>query len=203
MLLIAFIGFVILLLPVALILRNRSVQDVLDDKGLSSLRSIDSSSPEFYQQPEPREKQKLSSGNVPASGLEMNRENINKIGKILSVIGVIALFLPVPEVVKFLGLFFLFLGSIVSKLSKPDAEKKTKKSANSTVQKIRLLAAKPEYGEALKLLYEDKSENPQAAESVHYQRAVQYLQKKGVSADEAKENLTLLAGLMGKRKPNP
>jgi len=199
MLLIAFVSFIVLLLILVLVLRNLSVQDVLGKDDHTDLLIGNSPSTDLYPQPQTQRSATPSLPKNASPNFELNRENVHKLSRALSIIGAVALFLPTPDFVNFLGLAFLFLGSIVSRATKPAEQKKKRKtSQNQTVQKIRLLANRPEYGEALKLLYADKKENPQAADDVHYRRAVQYLERRGVSPVDARRNLALLAGVMAK-----
>lgn len=208
-LLIGFILFAILILVLAVIIRNMSVWDVLGDDAstISTPTVTPSAAPQdpFASRKEKGQKSPASSA-APSASFELNRENLSKISKILSVVGVIALFLPLPEVVKFFGFGALFIGLLLSKVTKENKKTATpqiptaKKTASTTVQKVRLLASQPQYGEALKILQIDMREKTAAPEELQYQRAVQYLVDRGVSPAEARENLTLLAGVIAKAR---
>ena len=110
-------------------------------------------------------------------------------------------FAPLPESFNGFALGLAGIGYLLIKATASPKGKKNTQNNNPVAQKIRLLSSKPEYNEALKLLYNDHSDNPQATEEEKYNRAIRYLQSKGISRDEAKENLVLLFTLL-KRKNN-
>jgi len=129
-LLIGFILFVILLLVLVFIVRNLSVRDILDEDvsiKVTPTPQISANDP-FASQA----KKASRSTTIPQKqerSFELNRENLNKFSKLLSVVGVIALFLPLPKSIKFFGIAFLFVGSILSKLTQTDKKKNIKKPA--------------------------------------------------------------------------
>ncbi len=194
-LLIAFISFVTLLLVVSIIVRKMSVQDIFDN---------DSTSYTAQSLTLPMSKRiQLNSSKSPAreeKSFNLNRENIYKFGRALSIIGAIILFTPTPESIKAFGLGMASLGWILSKATAPPKKTGRSPQKNATAQKVRMLAGKPEYNKALKLLYTDINDASLVSEEEKYRRAISYLQTKKVSKSEAKDNLRLLLALLTQKQ---
>ncbi|MBT3313221.1 MAG: hypothetical protein HN390_01270 [Anaerolineae bacterium] len=192
-LLIGFISFAVFLLIGVMILRSISVKDVLQEEKTSLM--VQASSP-FQTQ------QNTQNGAMQEKKtFKLDRKTLNNIGKVCGTVGAIMLFAPLPESYNGFALGLAAIGYLLVKATAPPKGKKNTKTENPVAQKIRLLSSKPEYKEALKLLYNDHSDNAQATEEEKYSRAIRYLQSKGVPRDEAKENLVLLYTLL-KRKKN-
>ncbi|NQU31590.1 MAG: hypothetical protein HQ525_13065, partial [Anaerolineae bacterium] len=136
------------------------------------------------------------SGKKP--GFNLDRKTINNIGKILGAVGAIMLFAPLPASFNNISIGIAFLGYLIAKATAPPKKKTSSTSQNSTAQKIRQLATKPEYQEAIKLLFSDIKNNKLVTEEEKYQRSILYLQKKGIPQAEAKENLLLLTTLLNR-----
>ena len=196
-LLIAFVSFGVLLIVVAIIVRKISVRDIFDD---------DSSSSPFARQRSAFPKNMGAEINPQSATAKkdnifsFNKENINKFSKVLSVIGAIILFTPTPDSLKIFGLGMVFLGSMLGKATAPPKKKSNSPSKNSTAQKVRALAGKPEYGQALKLLSADYKDASLRTEEEKYRRALLYLQGKGISQSEAEANLKLLYTWLNRKK---
>lgn len=119
-LLFAFSSFVILVLIVAVILRKISVRDVFDDDSPSFATRPSNLQKAF---PSPI-KQSVSSGaSFEKKGFALDRQTTYKIAKALSTIGIIVLFVPLPEGYKIFGLGLAFLGSMVAKATAPPKKK--------------------------------------------------------------------------------
>ncbi len=192
-LLIGFISFVVFLFVGAMILRSISVKDVLQEEKKTS---------PFVQSPSPfQTSQNMQNGaKQKKKAFKLDRKTLNNIGKICGAVGAIMFFAPLPESFNGFALGLAAIGYLLVKATEPPKGKKNSKKENPVAQKIRFLSAKPEYREALKLLYNDHSDNPQATEEEKYGRAIRYLQSKGISRDEAKENLVLLYTLLERKK---
>jgi len=197
-LLIAFVSFIAILLVVAVILRKMSVRDIFDDVS-SPIATRPSPSPKLVA---PQIKQKAFSGvgQEKNRNFNLDRKTFNIIGKTLGIIGMIMLFAPLPESFNNFSLGMAFLGYLLAKATAPPKKKNSSPQKNSTEQKLRLLAGKPEYDKALKLLYSDYNDASLVTEEEKYRRALRYLQTKGISQIEAKENLMLLLTLLIREK---
>lgn len=193
--LIIFTIFTIMMIIIAIFIRKMSVDDVFDK----------SKSPFFI------EKSSVFSGQIKQSkpsslsqqgkkDFNLDRKMLNNIGKILMTIGAILIFVPLPDPFNGFGIPIAFIGYILNKATADLKKKASTNVQNARAQKVRLLSGKPEYQEALKLLYNDYSENPQATEEEKYRRALTYLQKQGISQVEARENLKLLFPLLRIKK---
>jgi|APSaa5957512622_1039677.scaffolds.fasta_scaffold50441_3 hypothetical protein len=193
-LLIGFVSFTAFLLIGAMILRSMSVKDFLQEEKPNSPLMQGSSPFQTQQNTQPGKIQEKKS-------FKLDRKTLNNIGKICSTVGAIMFFAPLPESFNGFALGLAGIGYLLIKATASPKGKKNTQNNNPVAQKIRLLSSKPEYNEALKLLYNDHSDNPQATEEEKYNRAIRYLQSKGISRDEAKENLVLLFTLL-KRKNN-
>lgn len=191
-LLIVFISFAVLLLIGAVFLRKLSVRDIFDDIPLSPKAGFNTS----LEKSPFSAKNTISLGEKPA--FKLDRKTINNIGKILGVIGAIMLFAPLPASLNNISIGIAFLGYLIAKATAPPKKKTSSTSQNSTAQKIRQLATKPEYQEAIKLLFSDIKNNKLVTEEEKYQRSILYLQKKGIPQAEAKENLLLLTTLLNR-----
>ena len=195
-LLVVFISFIAILLILIVVLRKISVRDIFEDDNSTSFMS------QIFVLPKDKSTQINTPKNIGGTEKKsaVSKETIHKISKAISVIGAIILFTPTPESFKSYGLGLISLGWILSKATEPPKKAKNASQKNTTAQKIRLLADKPEYQAALKLLSDDYRKKPQATETEKYQRAVKYLQGKGVSPVEARENLRLLFTLLTRQK---
>jgi len=193
-LLIVFVSFAVLLLIGAVVMRKLSVRDVFDDIPLSPKAGIFTS-----REKSPYSAKATSSlGDKPA--FKLDRKRINTIGKIMGAVGVIMLFAPLPASLNNISLGIAFLGYLIVKATAPPKKKKNSASQNPTAQKIRHLATKPEYQEAIKILFSDLKNSSLITEKEKYQRAILYLQNKGVPPAEAKENLQLLSTLLNRQR---
>lgn len=191
---IAFISFAVLLLLGAVVLRKLSVRDIFDDIPSSPEAGFNASIEKSPFSP----KAATSLGEKPA--FKLDRKGINNIGKILTAIGAIMLFAPLPESFTNIGIGIAFLGYLIMKATATQKKKTSPARQNPTAQKIRQLATKPEYQEALKLLFSDLKNRTLATEEEKYQRSILYLQNKGVPPAEAKENLQLLSTLLNRQR---
>ncbi len=194
-LLTAFIAFAILFVVLAFVLRKMTVQDFFDDRSSSLPSFSEQKLPSFA----PAEKNTPKVNSTLEKNFKFDREGINKIGKALGIIGTIMLFAPLPSSLDGVSLGIAFLGYMIAKFSSPPKGNKKKVSQNPTAQKIRQLAGKPEYQEALKILYEDHGDKTLITDQDKYRRATSYLQSKGVSFKEAQENLRLLLVLLNRQ----
>jgi len=195
-LLIAFVAFIFFVLIIAVIVRKISVRDIFENTSSPVTMRPPSFEKAF---PAPIKQSDSPRSSLDKKNFNLDREKTHKVAKALSTIGIIILFIPLPDAYKIVGLGMAFLGSMLAKATAPK-KKKTSREKNPTAQKIRQLASKPEYQAALKLLYDDYSKSPPATEGEQYRRAVKYLQSKGVPPAEAKENLMLLLTLLTKQK---
>jgi len=193
-LLVVFIAFAVLFLLGAGILRKLSVRDIFDNIPLSSEAGISTS----------MDKSPYSAKGTKTLGeksaFKLDRKAINNIGKILVTIGAIMLFAPLPDSFTTYGMGIAFLGYLIVKATAPPKKKKSSVSQNPTAQKIRQLASRSEYQEAAKLLMSDLKNKSLVSEEDKYRRSINYLQNKGVSAAEAKENLQLLITLLNRQR---
>ncbi|MCP4139207.1 MAG: hypothetical protein GY755_02760 [Chloroflexi bacterium] len=192
-LLIGFISFAVFLFIGAMILRNISVEDILQEEKKHSAIGQNLS-------PFKTQKNTQTGEMQERKPFRLDRETLNNIGKIFGTVGAIMIFAPLPQFFNRIGLGLAVVGYFLVKATVPPKKKNAAKKESPIAQKIRLLSGKAEYKEALKLLYNDHSNNPQATEEEKYSRAIRYLQSKGISRDEAKENLVLLFTLLKRNK---
>ena len=192
-LLIGFISFAAFLLVGAMILRSISVKDVLQEEKKQPPIMQNSSPFQTQQNTQIKTMQEKKS-------FRLDRKTLNNIGKICGTVGAIMLFSPLPESFNGFALGLAGIGYLLVRATAPPKKKKNTKRESPVAQKVRLLSGKPEYKEALKLLYNDHRDNPQDTEEEKYSRAIRYLQSKGISRDEAKENLMLLFALLKQKK---
>ncbi len=198
-LLIAFIAFVIVLLTAAFLLRKMTVQDIFDDKP-SPVPSFSSRNLTSF---DPQKTTLRKANTTVEKSFKFDREGINKMGKIIGVIGTIMLFAPLPSSLDTLSLGLAFFGYLVAKMTTPPKSKtSTTNTQNPTAQKIRQLAGKPEYQEAMKILQTDYSNQALVTDEDKYKRALDYLQSKGIPFKEAQENLRLLFLLLNRQRKN-
>ena len=192
-LLIGFISFAAFLLVGAMILRSISVKDVLQEE---------KKQPPIVQNSFPFQTQQNTQIKTmqEKKSFRLDRKTLNNIGKICGAVGAIILFSPLPESFNGFALGLAGIGYLLVRATAPPKKKKNTKRESPVAQKVRLLSGKPEYKEALKLLYNDHRDNPQDTEEEKYSRAIRYLQSKGISRDEAKENLMLLFALLKQKK---
>ena len=202
-LVIAFVAFVVLVTIIALVLRNAAVDDIFSDnkpdsmtdmpfsdkpKGLSSVMSKNSL---------PSTSSTGLAGDKPA--FELNRVNINKIGKIIGAIGAVMIFAPLPDALDGVSFGVAFLGYMMARFTNPPKEPKAGARQSSVADTLRKLASKPEYREAMKILSTDVA-NKKIPPTEQRQRAIRYLESKGVSPEEAMRNVALLAGYIAQQQ---
>ena len=193
-LLTAFIVFTILLFFVTVMVRRINVRNVSEDDSLFPSPSI------AQKKSHSRNDYKVfptSSLNEKNSALK--RQRVYKTAKIISTLGIIALFAPLPETYKIIGLVAVFLGSMVSKAFAPPKEKKSVSKRNSVAHQADFLAENPEYREALKQFANDYNNNALTGEE-KYRSALKYLQQKGIPPEEARKNLIVLFNLWAQAK---
>ena len=201
-LLVGFISFAVLLLLGVIIWRKLSVKDIFDDisspfkGGLSPAQKNSPFSAKSTNSPFSA-KSTNSLGEKPAFNID--RKTINNIGKIIGAIGAIMLFAPLPPSYNNISLGIAFLGYLIAKATAPPKKKTSPASQDPREQKIRQLATRPEYQEALKILFRDLKNNTLRTEEDKYERSIVYLQKKGIPSAEAKENLQLLRSLLNRQ----
>ncbi len=196
-LLTAFIAFAILLLILAFILRKLTVQDFFDNTSSPAPSYAQRKLPSFEAQKNNTPK---ASSTPVDRGLKFDREGINKIAKIVGVVGTVMLFAPLPSSLDGVGLGLAFIGYMVAKFTTPPKDKQKSSSQNPTAQKIRQLAGKPEYQEAMKMLYADYGNKALVTDADKYRRAISHLQSKGIPFNEAQENLRLLFTLLSRQQ---
>ena len=187
--------FTIIMIIIVLFMRKMSIDDIVDESKSAFL--IEQSSAFSGQI---KEIKPLSLPQQGKKDFKLDRKMLNNISKILGAVGAILIFAPLPDSFSGLGILIAFIGYILNKATADPKKKVNTKVQNTRAQKVRLLSGKPEYQEALKLLYSDHNENPQATEEEKYRRALRYLQKEGVSESEARENLKLLFPLLRIKK---
>ena len=197
-LVIAFIAFVFLLLIVAVVLRKISVRDVLDNPLSPQLGSRPAQKGAFSTPKRERNFKGIPSRENKTSNFD--KETMYKITRAISIIGIIMLMAPLPDGFKVVGFIATFLGSAISKSIAPNKKKGKASKPNTTAQKIRSLAGRPEYQEALKLLNQDYRANPRASKDELYKRAIYHLERKGIAKEEAEKNLMLLFALLNRQK---
>ena len=195
-LLTAFIVFTILLFFVTAMVRKMNMRDVCED---NSLFSSAKPSP-FQKKPLSQNEYKVSSTSPPnEENSALKRQRVYKIAKVISALGIITLFVPLPETYKIIGLVAVFLGSMVSKAFAPPKEKKGAPKRNSVAHLADFLAENPEYREALKQFVNDYNNNALVGEE-KYRSALKYLQQKGIPPEEARKNLIVLFNLWAQAK---
>jgi len=200
---VVFVSFATLLLLGVIIWRKLSVKDIFDDisspfkGGLSPAQKNSPFSAKSTNSPFSAKSTK-SLGEKP--GFKLDRKTINIIGKIMGAVGAIMLFAPLPASYNNFSLGIAFLGYLIAKATAPPKKKTGPASQDPTAQKIRQLATRPEYQEAIKLLFSDLKNPSLATNEEKYQRSIKYLQTKGISPAEAKENLQLLTTLLNRQR---
>lgn len=195
-LLIAFIAFAIFVVLGAFILRRMTVDDIFSDDKVSSIADT-----AFDDRPI----KQLSSGHVTIgsdvdrSGSPLTRENINKLAKVLTAIGTVMIFAPLPESVDGLGFGLAFIGYLLTRATNQPKEKQNKPSQMSLVTTLRQLASKPEYREAMQILAADMADKKYPTQIEQRRRAIRYLESQGVSSEEANRNIAVLAGYIAQQ----
>lgn len=210
---IAFAIFVVFMILLTLFLRNTAVDDIFSNDKTTSFSDTAFSSKARDFLPSAPTNNGLSStsqskplkniglGTLNKPSFEWNQRNINLIGKVLGFIGVMLLFVPLPETFKSVGLWLAIIGSLVARATKA-SKKKTAQQNNSgavkssPVDTLRKLATKPEYREAMQILSVDVAKQKLDSDAQRQERAIRYLQSKGVSAKEATRNIKVMVGYL-------
>lgn len=194
-LLIAFAIFTVIILGVALVLRSKSVDDIFSDKSPSfsmpSLPVSDMAQKTVSQKNVSVPRNTSIGADRPA--FELNRQNINKLGKILGAIGAVMIVAPLPSNLDGLSFGIAFVGYILARFSNPPRDQKKATVQSPSVTTLRQLASKPEYREAIQLLSADMANKNLQSDLARQRRAIQYLQSKGVSEQDATRNMAILA----------
>lgn len=194
-LLLAFVTFVIVLLISVLILRQMSVRDIFPNSSSPFSSSASPAQNLSQKNISPSAKKQSASGttSIDDKTFKFDRKAVNNLGKVLGAVGAIMIFAPLPESMTNISLGIAFLGYLLVRFSAPPKTTQKLTTTNPSTQKIRQLASKPEYQEAIKLLYSDLGDDKLITIDDKYRRAVAYLESKGVATPEARENLKLLA----------
>ena len=204
LLLIAFAVFGVLVLIVALVLRKMTVDDIFSDDKASPMSA--SPFPDRVKDTLPAApKNTLAPAGAPRSGIDtptfaLNRQTINKIGKILSAVGTIMIIAPLSSSWDGVAFGILFVGYLLARFTNPPKEQKTGTVQSSNVDMLRKLASKPEYREAMQILAADMRNNQLQTDADRRQRAIRYLQSKGVSVEEATRNVGLMAAYIAQQQ---
>ena len=197
-LLIAFIIFILITMIVVLIFRRMTVDDIFSDESPSfaaSGTSFDNRLKKTATRPATQSFQPASTSiqTKQQPSFELNRQNLNKWGKILGAVGAVMIVLPLPSALDGLSFGIAFVGYIMARFTTPIREKPKGMVQASAVTNLRQLASKPEYREALPLLTADMADKNLSSDAERQQRAIRYLQSKGVPEQEAAKNVALLA----------
>lgn len=203
-LLIAFVIFIVFIILLAFFLRRISVDDIFSDDKVASFSDTafsDNRRDMLLGSP----KSGLPSASAGSLGTEaasfkLNKENLNKIGKGLSFVGMILIFAPLPEALDGVGFIVAFFGYLLANATKEKAKKKTSlASRNSLVDTLRKLASQPEYQEAMKLLTADMADKSLVTDTDRHSRAIGYLESKGVSTEEANRNVRVMTNYIAQK----
>lgn len=204
----AFAIFIVFMVILAFILRRMAVDDIFsDDKATSfsdtafksnSMRDVlPTSMKESFSATTARE---IGAGNTIEQSF-FTKENINKVGKVLGAIGAVMIFAPLPDSLDGIGFGVAFLGYILANATKASTKKaKGTVSGGSLIQTLRKLASQPEYQEAMKLLTADMGNKKLLTSADRQQRAIRYLESKGVSTTEANRNVSVMASYITQQK---
>lgn len=202
-LVIAFVGFAVLVTIVVFVLRNAAVDDIFSDNKPDSMTDMPFSD-KFKGFSSVRQKNNLPStsptglaGDKPA--FELNRANLNKVGKVLGAVGAVMIFAPLPDALDGISFGIAFLGYIMARFTNQPKEQKAGTPKSSIADTLRKLASKPEYREALQILSADMA-NKKVLPNEQRQRAIRYLESKGASPEEATRNVALLAGYIAQQQ---
>ena len=198
---VAFAAFALIVLVVAFVFRKTMVDDIFSDES-PSFSAIDSSlSNKIKSTAVPIAKSSASLGNSGQQNpvFTLNRQNLSKLGKILAAIGTVMIFAPLPSSLDGLSFGIAFFGYILTRFSAPPKVQKPVTAQNSQVDTLRRLAGKPEYRQAMQILAADIADKKLQSDLAQQQRAISYLQSKGVSAEEAAKNVALLAHIVAQQ----
>ncbi len=187
---IAFIAFIFLLVIVVTIVRKLSVDEVRD----GFFKQPSSTQNDSFPFPDPMQKTFKTASPTQKSS-QSTPPDLRKIGNVLNIVGIVLLFAPFADVVKFIGVALLIISSIIKKTT-VQPEKKRTTAENPTQQKARELANQPAYKSAMRILLDDYQYYQGRTPDEIYKRAVEYLGSKGVPPAEAKKNLMLLYTVM-------
>jgi len=215
LLLVAFTIFTVLVILLAIFFRTKSVDDIFSDDKASSIsetafsdkpRSLWSGTSQKSLSPASSmsTNNRLGTGSANPVSFRLNRENINKIGKILGAVGVVLLFIPLPDAFDGIALGAAMIGWLIAKMTdQPKAKPQQKVNSSgqiSLIDTLRKLAGKPEYQEAMKMLSADIANKSLVTDADRQARAIRLLQSKGVSNEEATRNIKILASYISQQK---
>lgn len=202
LLLVAFIVFAVLIILIALFLRARTVDDVISDNGFSSISDMPFDDNLQKGLPAVQKKGDLSTPTAIGTGknkpaFKLNRKNLNSIGKVLTAIGAVMIFAPLPDGLDSIGFGAAFIGYMLTRFTNQPKETAQKRAGtSSTVDTLRKLASKPEYREAMQMLSADMANKNLVTDTDRRKRTLRYLQSKGVPEQEAQRNVTIMAGYL-------
>lgn len=200
-LLVAFAIFALIVLVVAFVFRKTMVDDIFSDDSpsFSVINSPLSNKVKSVAIPTAGNSASLGKSEQQNPVFTFNRQNLSKLGKILAVIGTVMIIAPLPSSLDGLSFGIAFVGYILTRFSAPTKAQKPVTAKNSQVDTLRRLASKPEYREASRILAADIADKKLQSDLAQQQRAINYLQSKGISADEAAKNIALLARIMSQQ----
>lgn len=208
LLLIAFIVFAVLIMLVALFLRARTVDDTISGQGFSSISDVPFDGKPQKPLPTVR-KARLSPASTSIGvgkekpAFEFNRKKLNMIGKVLTAIGAVLIFAPLPSSLDSVGFGVAFIGYILTRFtSQAKKAPQNRPRTGPPVDMLRKLASKPEYRDAMRILSEDVMNKTLTTDADRQKRAIRYLQSKGISESEARRNATIIASYLLSQQKN-
>ena len=120
----AFVIFTMFLFFAAVFLRKMNMRDVFDDNVSSPFEKSSILQRRFSTR---IKNPALSTLSQKKKSSTDDRQKVYKIAKLISTLGIIVLFIPLPEVYRFVGLAFAFIGSMVAKVTAPPKIKTSKR----------------------------------------------------------------------------